>query len=378
MKSRILQLSILRAFAALSIITIHVTSGQVLTNGFAFILNQVFRFGSPIFVMISGFILYYLEKRKPSPSYFYFFKHRFSKVAVPYLLWTLIYSIFDHRQDWLTNGALGAFIEVTPNIGLHLLTGTGYVHLYFVLIMIQLYAVFPFFYRWITWYPKRLLIASFFIQAAAAHAIYFHQIGWFTLPSIKIAYTTLALNWIFYFVFGLYVAQNYQKMIDMNKKNRLILCLSLVWVGALALHLVDGYVTETYAHSVKPSTMFYSVASFLLFFTLLHVLDGERRARWELAITRGIEQIAGQSFLLYLLHPLCLSLLVLFDQQINAASLWLGTSGILYLWTATLLSSSLGIYLINRVPKASWLGGTKPNHKPLKSLASTTIEPRRA
>ncbi|MEW9674097.1 acyltransferase [Ammoniphilus sp. 3BR4] len=378
MKSRIIQLSILRAFAALSIITIHVTSGQVLTNGFAFMLNQSFRFGSPIFVMISGFILYYIENRKPSPNYFYFFKCRFSKVAVPYVLWTFIYSVFVYRHDWQANGSLSTFIEVTQNTWLHLLTGTGYVHLYFVLIMIQLYAVFPFFFRWITRYPKRLLIGSFFIQGAAIHAIYFHQIGWFTLPSIKIAYTTLALNWIFYFVFGLYAAQNYQKMIDMKKKKGMILCFTLLWIGALALHLVDGYVTQTYAHSVKPSTMFYSMASFLLFFTLLHVLDWERRARWGMAITRGIEQIAGQSFLFYLLHPLCLRILVFFDQKINPASLWSGTAGILYLWTATLLSASLGIYLINRLPKASWLGGTKPSNNPQESLASTTAEPRRA
>ncbi|MEY4479400.1 MAG: hypothetical protein RLZZ267_78, partial [Bacillota bacterium] len=52
----IIQLQALRLLAALSIVIIHVTAGQVLTDSRIYLINQLFRFGTPIFLILAGIV----------------------------------------------------------------------------------------------------------------------------------------------------------------------------------------------------------------------------------------------------------------------------------------------------------------------------------
>lgn len=189
MVQRIKEISYIRAFAALSIILIHASSGYVNTGPLGAALNQFPRYGSPVFVIISGFILYHIELKRPSPSYLHFFKHRFLKVFIPYVIWTVIYTTYA-MPNLLSSGSFNA-VFILKTYLFNVLTGTGYVHLYFILIMVQLYALFPLLKRAIETHQYATMITAVIISFSVQALIYIHGIGIITLPTIGIAYATL-------------------------------------------------------------------------------------------------------------------------------------------------------------------------------------------
>lgn len=99
MKQYSYELYLLRVIAALSIVAIHVTSGQIKISDTIFTWNQLVRFASGTFIILSGLLLYHIEKMRPSPSYSYFFKQRFSKLLIPYVIWTFVYTIYTMRNE---------------------------------------------------------------------------------------------------------------------------------------------------------------------------------------------------------------------------------------------------------------------------------------
>lgn len=131
------QLNVMRALSAIGIIFIHVTSGQALVNSTAYGVNQFFRFASPMFILVSGMVLVYIEMKRPSLSLPHFYKKRFTRVLVPYVIWSLICFLYVQihlvfESQWTSLGRL--FISDFPE---QLLQGSAFVHLYFILIMAQ-------------------------------------------------------------------------------------------------------------------------------------------------------------------------------------------------------------------------------------------------
>lgn len=90
----------------------------------------VFHVSREVFFLLTAFVLTYgTSRRKPHwPS---FWRRRYLFVVVPYLTWTLLYFFAD-----------GAPFEV-DFLGQQLLTGSARYHLYFLLVSMQIYLVFP-------------------------------------------------------------------------------------------------------------------------------------------------------------------------------------------------------------------------------------------
>ncbi|GHF39239.1 peptidoglycan/LPS O-acetylase OafA/YrhL [Amycolatopsis bartoniae] len=93
-------------------------------------LGMVFHVSREVFFLLTAFVLTYSTGRK-KVRWPRFWRRRFLFVAVPYLVWTVLY--------FFANGApfLGA------NLVQQLLTGTARYHLYFLLVSMQIYLVFP-------------------------------------------------------------------------------------------------------------------------------------------------------------------------------------------------------------------------------------------
>lgn len=354
------QVNIIRAIAVLGIIALHVTSGQVNNHMSIFVVNQWVRFASPLFIIISGMILCYIEVKRPSPTYTYFFKRRFTKVVVPYIVWTFIYSLYTSRHMVMENivrsfhwDSVFSFITTTTG---HVLTGSGFVHLYFILIMVQLYALFPLLLRWLKFHSLSLLIVSFIVSAVCLSLIYLHQLRFIQLPVSPIPYVTLSPNWIFYFVLGMVAADNQDRWIKVLQGYKAGVLLTLAFLISFSLLIVDGKLTNTYSISVKPSTFFYALSSFFLFYSILFSIKSEKLRIWTL-FKSNLDWIAKNSFLFYLLHPLCLSILVKIGNIYGFNYIWMREIGAFYLFSATLITTSIGVICINVIPFASWFGG---------------------
>ncbi|HHV60670.1 MAG TPA: acyltransferase family protein [Clostridiaceae bacterium] len=99
MPARIKALDYIRVIATLAVIAIHVSSTYTLSNDIAYIINQSMRFAIPVFFILSGAAIFYSHYEKGRINYMVFVRKRFVKIVVPFILWTLIYLIYDAKND---------------------------------------------------------------------------------------------------------------------------------------------------------------------------------------------------------------------------------------------------------------------------------------
>jgi peptidoglycan/LPS O-acetylase OafA/YrhL len=128
-----------------------------------------------IFLFISAFILFYTTtayERKVASGKFW--RRRMPLIAIPYVLWTLIY--------WpLSGGAGGTVAGAVTRLGTDF--ALGWFHLYFLLLTMQLYLVFPL----LAWLLRRtrghhlaVLAVSVAIQVAMTVVMHYH---WQLIPT---------------------------------------------------------------------------------------------------------------------------------------------------------------------------------------------------
>ncbi|HEY8342863.1 MAG TPA: acyltransferase [Calditerricola sp.] len=351
----ITQINVLRVLAAFSIIAIHVTAGQAAVNAGAYWVNQLTRFASPLFVVMSGMVLAANERKRPSPSLGVFYRKRFLRVLIPYVLWSFFYELYTLWSQGLLDGATiqAVLREQFPR---DLLRGTAFVHLYFILIMVQLYVLFPFLFRFLAVCPRTVLAATFSVSAAMQALIYAHQLGVLTLPRLPVPYAALFLPWLFYFVLGMAVMVYKEKWQDLWRKPARHGAVVLMWLLSFCLFVIDGLLSGTYAVSIKPSAFVYGIVTFLLFYLILFVWLPERM--WERG-QKAWRYLAQMSFLYYLAHPLILHSLVKASERYGVASLFHGGKGLFLLYVLTLLGTLMTSWLVDRAPFSYWLGGRR-------------------
>jgi peptidoglycan/LPS O-acetylase OafA/YrhL len=344
---RLREFDFIRAFAALSVIAIHSTSGYVVQTTSGFVWNQLMRYAVPLFVILSGFLLFFRDKSKPPLSYSVFLKKRLKKVLIPYLLWTVVYVCYSSRHilfKLISNepGQLAALLSR------HILRGTGFTHLYFVLIVIQLYMIYPILRSFMQRYPKHLLYGSLGLTLISQTAIYFSEIHLMFLPSLGIPYVSLFPIWLFFFVFGMYAAL--QKEVWDNYligKERIMV---LIWLISFGLLVVDSQLTQTAASSIKPTVMVYTMASYFLFYSLA-LKWGHTKKK----IGIYLDWLSKHSFFIFLIHPLFLNFLVYYEKHF-AAHPWKGNIGMYKLYLIVTLLAVTVSYAASKTRLFSPLG----------------------
>ena len=142
-------LDLLRVLACYLVIQVHTgefyyigTGGTVLTGDSPFwvgILNSICRISVPLFVMISGYLLLPVKEDMST-----FFKKRFTRVAIPFIVWCVLYAIY-----WALKGQTG-WSQAGINI-LHIPVNFGVEvgHLWYIYMLIGLYLFAPIISPWI-------------------------------------------------------------------------------------------------------------------------------------------------------------------------------------------------------------------------------------
>jgi len=146
---RLREFDILKGLSITAVVLIHVTSHGVgnfdptsISYFVYLVLNRLSQFAVPTFIFASSVLLSYIhgdsfrnmtiEKLKT------FYRKRFLRVIPPYLIWTLVYAVVKHIES---NSSVALNLENYFNL---LLKGDGYYHLYFVIVILQLYIFLPF------------------------------------------------------------------------------------------------------------------------------------------------------------------------------------------------------------------------------------------
>lgn len=249
------EIPIIRAIAAIMVVTVHLTANSyhynnVFTNEWIGYLNQLCRLGTPIFAIISAFLLTASVINRGFDLK-YFVKSRFTKIFIPYLIWTTFY--LSYRYFYLHN------LNQDISLYTYFMKGNAQYHLYFILTVIQFYIFFPILHRFKKGKP---LVGALVLSAII-------NLWWINKGNIILENKAVEellnnqsflLNWIFYFMLGIAYAKYYSEFQDFifKYKKVLIVCIAIMFVDLII--------------SIDTNNLFTSIHSFNLIYIPLFLI----------------------------------------------------------------------------------------------------------
>jgi surface polysaccharide O-acyltransferase-like enzyme len=304
------EITYLRAFAILAVISIHVSGAFSEMSGFTFLtllymsLNAFSRFAVPLFVCMSGFLLY--NKYQGSFSLTLFYKNRFLSVVPQFTIFSIIgilFSYFGFRYSgkiWNLSAA---------DILYRFFTGNAMYHLWFFVLIIQLYLLYPII--------EKVLTKS--IENNKTHTLLFFLLvvqiicQIFPIQFLDGVVTMFSL-YIFYFVLGMYVRLNYSdfKKRIITFKHSYIFLLALLFsttlgIGSLNIDYLKNNLVPQFINLlfevVKP--FYYILVFILLLYLALKISEIIPNI-----MTKFLQKIGNYSFGIYLIHAFILYALI--------------------------------------------------------------------
>lgn len=346
-KKHFVEIDYLRCFAILAVIAIHTAAALTRVpdpaNYFAVSLWQsLSSFAVPLFITISGFVLWLSYKPSTIGG---FYRRRFLRIIPPYLIFTVVYLVANILKSFVVTGIfhypswgeiVNAFLFATSNE-----------HMWFFLIIIELYLFYPAIHAvyqklmshsldWI------LLIAGFIIQTAWSN---FSGGLFIQVNDIPVYLSNkIFLCVIFYFILGMYICHHYsaiQRVLRSIITGVVLSLFSIVTaVFAFIIPQMQAYGMMNISYCVS--------AIFLLFFVSVHLVSVSEK---NIFVTIGL-----YSFGIYLIHPLIQGLFgyVIYPALSVTPEVW-AYYPLVFITTTVL--SILGVYLIKKLPYNKYIIG---------------------
>lgn len=343
MKGRYAELDLVRAVSIIAVVMIHAASFYPWFNksfswsGY-YVYHQVTSFAVPAFILLSGLLLTLGGDNKKF-SYASFLKGRFLYIFIPYCVWSAAY--FAYRWS-----------EINPTvIANDFFTGRAYFHLYFVVIIIQLYILSPIF----IWASKQVrgeyILAAFIAQIvtlkiiAASSPWLYAKLG-----------ATLFANWIFVFYVGCAIGSNYEKFKALTERyiGAIIGVLAAISVYKIGMFY---YMTQyskkahfwTYAQVQSLENIPYTVGTVALL-----IFMGQR-IKNQIYLS-SIKTVAVNSFGIYLCHMFFLRIL---KTPFESYGLVSGNTLVLAVLLTSLVASIATTAILGRLPMGSMVVGKR-------------------
>jgi len=364
------EIDLLRGFGVLGVIAIHTTGyfTQIKSYNTLVLLNlwtDIFsQFAVPLFILISGFVL--ARNYSHHFSYMNFYKKRIRSIIPQYLIFSILYTMFN---NWgvIQSNSINANLSLLLN---NILNSNASYHLWFFSIIIQLYILYPIVIKIYNFFKsinkEELLIALLFILQTSwmvgLHASF--------LPFITLNF----ISFLFYFGLGIYTCDHYTQMRKCFNPRLTPLYL----ISVLALTLASSFfiiigLTTGYRYTSIPAYFFIGaelvypllrVSTFLLLFSLAASLIGKRSI-----LSKVVHRLGDYSFGIYLIH-------IFFNQY---AIIVLKNNAIDYnnwpyypiVFVTTVVSSYLAVRLISYIPFSYYFIGNSNRSKAFKKTSTT-------
>lgn len=315
-REEIKELYYIRALAAMGILIIHASAGFVTYSEFgskamyfSIFLNQFFRFGSPIFMMVSGLVLFYNYRSMDEFDTKKFFTKKVKFILVPYVLWSIIYFFYPHYAHNLPMTG-----ERLRSFGKTILLGEAYSHLYFIFLIFQFYIILPLLIKYLVkpMEEKPFKVFTFFFIFQGAILIYGYN---FKDPNatgiLKIfnhyLFKTL-FSWSFYFITGGLIGIHYGKIVNFIEKHIKKIFVGFIismffYVGHVYYVILNAGNRDLYYKfgSIRPHTMIYAIFTMPVLIWLTRRMVGKYSA---------LKNFGTYSFGVYFSHPLILGELI--------------------------------------------------------------------
>ncbi|MGH9019945.1 MAG: acyltransferase family protein [Acidimicrobiales bacterium] len=295
-------------------------------------------FSREAFLFVSACMLAYSYQTAERVELRHYVKRRFVAVGIPYLTWTVIYFFY---VSLVRRSGFPYYGDNTHLIlgwsGLHRLahlTLVGYYHLYYLVVLIEFYVVFPLVLRAVRraqrWHGRLILAA---LAAQVLYDIFWRQI-FRVVVDLHLASASTAGFWesravtsyTFVLVSGIVVALHLDAVHDWICAHRYLI---LGFTGAAGLYavLMDSWRGTGFAHRVlvpgfdpfSISVIPYNVGAILCVYLLGVYLVGERRSvRTRAVVASGAECAYG----IYLSQLLWIPILVRVVAAVRPGGPW--------------------------------------------------------
>ena len=328
-QSKILYIQLLRILAILAVVALHAIAGYFADSSLYAtktwwalnVMNSVTRFGVPVFLMISGYLIL---KGDPEEPIGVFLKRRFSRILIPFLVWNGIYIAADAWMGRVPFSLGGAVLRVLQR-------DVSY-HFWFVYLLIALYLFAPLGRKLISrlsekeiWYLLLLIVLPTTVIPMVNH---FFQLY---VPFFYL----IVEGYAGYFVLGYLLGKK-----DWSRKQRCI----IYGLGILCIFLA---VFGTYYHSNVQAIDFfynggYTFNSYCIAMALFLFV------RYELPPIKGhvaavVDTLGNLAYGVYLMHVLVMDLLA---EWIQFPALY---QNVLFQIMATIILSFALSYVLYRI-----------------------------
>lgn len=298
-KSRIDEIDVLKGISIIAVLIIHTTGIAVsdldkssLSYIILAVLNRFSQFAVPAFIFASSMLLMY--NYSDGDDWKLFYNKRFKNVLLPYIVWTMIYGIYLYV---VYNEPLKSILTVE-----NLFFGGMFYHLYFIVIIVQLYLLFPillYIYRFISQNIHTVVLSIVLFQIVDV-LVYRYFISKFFQNS-----SLLFITYISFIIAGMYIGENIREWGKYYHKKLLNLFFAVIVFGYLFVDIslkafankqIDSnlYNIYYYAFTLLASLFFFALSTKILNY---HALSGLLASTGKL------------SFGIYLSHPLFLDVL---------------------------------------------------------------------
>lgn len=268
-----------RAIAIIAVVMVHTMP----PGNWQIFLRPLINFPVATFLFLSGYLT-----RDSNENWSAFYRRRLSRIAVPYIVWTVIYSLPDISSSGL--------IALAKNLVSANACGT----LYYIFVYAQFVLLTPFLfklaksrYRYLGWLiaPVSVLLFKY----------YGYSFGIHTNKYLYLLWSDLCLGWFTFYYLGLLLGN---KII--NKKYNLP-TLTTVYAVSIVLQMIEGYIwakldAGNCGSQLKLSSLLSSSIFVLILYTLLQSNTFQSRSRI-------LTLIGEYSFGIYLSHILFIRLL---------------------------------------------------------------------
>jgi|GEM_PF-3105587 len=373
-RERIEELFYIRAIAALGILIIHATGSFAVSSEYGskamylgIFLNQFFRFGSPVFMMVSGLVLFYNYRSLDEFDSKKFYKKKLKFIFLPYLLWSTIYFLYSHYISKVPLRGEGKVLLRG------ILLGESYSHLYFIFLIFQFYILVPLILKYLIGSMKEEPLKVFLTFTIVQGIILIYQYyfkNYNATGFIRLFnkyYWKTVFGWFAYFITGGIIGLHYKKIVNYIEEHvRGILLgyiiVTIFYVGQVYINIYLNQGRDYYGKfgSIRPHTIIYA------FFSMAVLLYITRRiAKKDNFLVKNLKDFGTYSFGIYFAHPLILGevkikLLKYFPQvigysRLSSLVLIVGLGIIVSYFVVLLLGSTNMRWLfIGRIPKYKW------------------------
>lgn len=289
------------------------------TSFFAASLLTLTHFSRDAFLFVSACMLTYSYRDATRVKLAHYWKRRFMAVGLVYLVWSVIYfpvEVARHQQNfpyfWVPMS------KIFSHAGLHnflFALGTGYYHLYFLLVLLEFYVIFPLLFRWLRRYPRSHV---YVMSVALLWQVFYPYVvrhGWLGFEISSKYETRLIFSYPLYLIGGVIVAFYLEAFHDWVVRHWRGV---LIWTAVFgAVPIVLDYLYRHGRHVQKllapgfdpfgAAVIPYDVGAIVAVYLLgVYLVSPKRSARTKAIVASGSEAAYGiyvsQLLWIFLLH----------------------------------------------------------------------------